>query len=80
MHTHRRTQTHTYLGTCDMLTIVTYCLCVLQISQRQPIERLDPILDRIDEPIDTLVSVGKRVSSRERYCCYMGVRVYLRGS
>ena len=50
-----------------MLTTATG---VLQGALLQQIERLDPILDRIDEAIDIPVS---EISSRERYCCYMGV-------
>ena len=56
-----------------MLTTVTGCLCVLQVAQRQPIERLDPILDRINEAIDRTVSGGKCVSSRESFCSCMCV-------
>ena len=77
-NTHTHTHTHTYLGTCDMLTPATGCLCVLQVAQRQPFERLDPILDRINESIDTTVSRGKCASSRERFCCYMYVCVAAR--
>jgi len=65
-HTHTHTHIHTYLVTCGMLTTVTGCLCVLQGALRQPFERLDPVLDRINEAIDKSVSAGKCVSSRER--------------
>ena len=51
-----RTHRHTYLDTCDMLTTVACCVCVLQGSLQQPIERLDPILDRINEELGRFVS------------------------
>ena len=66
-HTHTHTHnTHTYLGTCVMLTTATGCLCVLQVAQRQPFERPDPIHDLINESIDNTVSGGKCISSREQ--------------
>ena len=55
-----------------MFTTVLAIYGVLQGSQRQPIERLAPILDRIAEPIDTPVSGSKSVGSGER--CWL--RVY----
>ena len=48
-----------------MLTLVTCRLCVLQDSPRQAIERLDPVLDRINEELGSAVSRGKCGSSRE---------------
>ena len=66
----------TYVDTCVMLTTATCCLCVLQASLQQPIERLDPVLDRINGGISTTVSGDKCVSSRERQCCYTCVHSY----
>ena len=62
----QKTRAHLCLGTDDaMLTnssqTATCYFGVLQGPRHQSIERVDPIFDRINEPIDGVVSGGKGV-------------------